>query len=175
VRPPRRPRSRSTSFATWLVLLAVLAVATVACGGDDDDSAGSDTSSKPPATTCLEKREKPTVDVPKTAPTKLVTKDLIEGNGIEATTGKTVTMQYVGVSFSDKQQFDASWDRGQPFPFVLGTGQVIPGWDQGIAGMKVCGRRMLVIPPELGYGAAGNPPIKPNETLVFVVDLVSVQ
>lgn len=170
MRPPRR--SRPTAFVALVALLAIFSLVTVACGGDDSTNADSST---PPATTCLEKRTKPTVDVPKTAPDKLVTKDLIVGKGLEATAGKTVTMNYVGVSFSDKQQFDASWDRGQPLPFVLGTGNVIPGWDQGIVGMKVCGRRLLVIPPDLGYGAAGNGPIKPNETLVFVVDLVSVQ
>jgi peptidylprolyl isomerase len=86
-------------------------------------------------------------------------------------------MQYVGVSFSTKEQFDSSWDAPgpRPFQFVLGTGGVIDGWDQGLVGMKVGGRRLLVIPPDLGYGAAGYPPvIAPNETLVFVVDLIAV-
>jgi peptidylprolyl isomerase len=85
-------------------------------------------------------------------------------------------MQYVGVSWSTGEQFDASWDRGgQPFQFPLGGGQVIAGWDDGIPGMKVGGRRILVIPPDKGYGAAGaGPDIAPNETLVFVVDLVGI-
>jgi peptidylprolyl isomerase len=87
-----------------------------------------------------------------------------------------VTVHYVGVSKANGRQFDASWDRGEPFQFQLGAGQVIPGWDQGVAGMKVGGRRELVIPPRLAYGPAGSPPtIGPNETLVFVVDLLAVQ
>ncbi|HKN39265.1 MAG TPA: FKBP-type peptidyl-prolyl cis-trans isomerase [Acidimicrobiia bacterium] len=108
-------------------------------------------------------------------PTTLQKTDLIVGNGAEAAAGKKVSVQYVGVSYSTKQQFDASWDRGQPFSFVLGEGDVIKGWDQGVPGMKVGGRRQLVIPPDLAYGANGAPPaIGPNETLVFVVDLLSV-
>jgi peptidylprolyl isomerase len=87
-----------------------------------------------------------------------------------------VQVQYVGVSFKTGEQFDASWDRGEPFVFQLGAGQVIPGWDQGIQGMKVGGRRRLVIPPDMAYGSRGSPPsIGPNETLVFVVDLLAVQ
>jgi peptidylprolyl isomerase len=101
--------------------------------------------------------------------------DLIVGKGAEAVAGKKVTVQYVGVSFATKKQFDASWDRGEPFSFVLGQGRVIQGWDEGVPGMKVGGRRQLVIPAELAYGASGSPPvIGPNETLVFVVDLLSV-
>ena len=108
-------------------------------------------------------------------PTTLQKKDLIVGKGAEATTGKKVTVQYVGVAFSTKKQFDASWDTGRPFPFTLGAGDVIKGWDEGVPGMKVGGRRQLVIPPDLAYGPNGYPPvIGPNETLVFVVDLVSV-
>ncbi|MFO0748344.1 MAG: FKBP-type peptidyl-prolyl cis-trans isomerase [Myxococcota bacterium] len=120
---------------------------------------------------------KPTVTIPTTpAPTTLVTEDLAVGTGAEAVAGKTVSVQYVGVSWSTGKQFDASWDRGQPFSFPLGKGQVIKGWDQGVAGMKVGGRRKLVIPPDLGYGAHGaGGVIKPNETLVFVVDLLGVK
>ena len=93
----------------------------------------------------------------------------------EATAGSNVTVQYVGTSFKNGRQFDASWDRGEPFSFQLGAGSVIPGWDQGVQGMKVGGRRQLVIPPDLAYGPQGSPPaIGPNETLVFVIDLVSV-
>ncbi|MDP9294380.1 MAG: FKBP-type peptidyl-prolyl cis-trans isomerase, partial [Actinomycetota bacterium] len=84
-------------------------------------------------------------------------------------------VQYVGVSFSTGEQFDASWDAGQPFSFPLGTGQVIPGWDKGVAGMRVGGRRKLTIPPDQAYGTAGSPPsIGPNETLVFVIDMVQI-
>lgn len=123
-----------------------------------------DTSTKPEI-------ETPTGD----APASLVTRDIVEGEGAVAEAGDTVTMQYVGVSFSNGQEFDASWDRGEPFTFTLGAGEVIPGWDQGIAGMKEGGRRLLVIPPDLAYGETPPPGILPNETLVFVVDLVSVE
>jgi len=119
---------------------------------------------------------KPTVEVPKgPAPTHLVVRDLKTGDGAEAKSGDRVSVQYVGVLYSDGKQFDSSFDRGQPFSFQLGGGQVIPGWDQGVAGMKVGGRRELIIPPDLGYGAQGQPPTIPaNATLVFVIDLVSV-
>jgi len=110
-------------------------------------------------------------------PTELQTEDIVEGEGPAAKAGDTVQMQYVGVSWSTGQQFDASWDSGQPFTFQLGAGGVIAGWDQGIVGMKRGGRRLLVIPPDLGYGemGAGNGAIAPNETLVFAVDLVQIQ
>lgn len=109
-------------------------------------------------------------------PATLVQRDIVEGEGEEAAPGDVLTMQYVGVSFSTGQQFDASWDRGEPFQFPLGAGQVIQGWDQGLVGMKPGGRRLLVIPPDLGYGAGGQPPdILPNETLIFAVDLVEIE
>ena len=119
---------------------------------------------------------KPDVTVPDTAPpAELVMVDDIVGDGAEATPGSNVTVHYVGVSWSTGKQFDASWDRMEPFRFGLGAGQVIQGWDQGVAGMKVGGRRTLHIPPDLGYGARGaGGVIKPNETLVFVCDLVGV-
>jgi FKBP-type peptidyl-prolyl cis-trans isomerase len=107
------------------------------------------------------------------APTKLVTKDLIAGTGAEAKSGDTVTVNYVGVLYKGGKEFDASWKRKEPFQFALGKGQVIPGWDRGVAGMKVGGRRELIIPSSLGYGANGSPPaIPPNAPLVFVVDLL---
>ena len=120
--------------------------------------------------------DKPAVEIPDgPPPTELVLDDLTVGEGPEAVAGTTCTMQYVGVAWSSKQQFDASWDRGQPFTFGLGQGQVIAGWDQGVAGMKVGGRRRLTIPSELGYGARGaGGVIGPDETLVFVVDLLRV-
>ncbi|EFC86410.1 FKBP-type peptidyl-prolyl cis-trans isomerase [Parafrankia sp. EUN1f] len=120
--------------------------------------------------------EKPEIDfVDPTPPTDLVVQDITVGNGAEATAGQTVSVHYVGVAHSSGEEFDASYNRGQPFRFRLGAGQVISGWDQGVQGMKVGGRRQLVIPPHLGYGARGaGGQIKPNETLVFVVDLLSV-
>ena len=99
-------------------------------------------------------------------------RDIVTGKGPAAKPGDTLTMQYVGTAWSNGQQFDASWDAGQPFPFQLGAQMVIPGWDEGMVGMKKGGRRLLVIPPDLGYGPSGSGPIGPNETLVFVVDLV---
>jgi peptidylprolyl isomerase len=108
-------------------------------------------------------------------PADLVITDLAVGDGPTAEPGQFVTVHYVGVSFSTGKQFDASWDRHEPFSFPLGGGRVIAGWDQGVAGMKVGGRRQLVIPSHLAYGEHGaGGVIKPNETLVFVVDLLSV-
>jgi peptidylprolyl isomerase len=109
-------------------------------------------------------------------PAELVIEDLTVGDGDEATAGHLVTVNYVGVAHSSGKEFDASYNRGEPFQFPLGGGQVIGGWDQGVQGMKVGGRRKLTIPPHLGYGARGaGGVIKPNETLIFVVDLLGVQ
>jgi peptidylprolyl isomerase len=121
--------------------------------------------------------EKPHVYVPpgETPPEELVIEDVEVGDGDEAKPGHTVEVHYAGNAWSTRQQFDASWDRGQTFSFKLGAGQVIGGWDQGVAGMKIGGRRRLVIPPALGYGSRGaGGAIKPNETLVFVVDLIGL-
>jgi peptidylprolyl isomerase len=108
-------------------------------------------------------------------PTDLVVTDLTEGDGAEATEGSTVSVHYVGVAHSTGEEFDASYNRGAPLQFRLGIGQVIQGWDQGVTGMKVGGRRQLVIPPHLGYGDRGaGGVIKPGETLIFVVDLLGV-
>jgi peptidylprolyl isomerase len=107
------------------------------------------------------------------APTTLEKKDLIAGTGKEAKVGDTVTVNYVGVLYKGAKEFDASWKRKEPFQFKLGAKQVIPGWDQGVPGMKVGGRRELVIPAELAYGKTGSPPtIPPNAPLVFVIDLL---
>jgi peptidylprolyl isomerase len=109
-------------------------------------------------------------------PADLVVEDITVGDGPEAAPGQSVTVHYVGVSHSTGVQFDASWDRGDPFAFPLGGGQVIAGWDQGVQGMRVGGRRKLTIPPHLGYGSRGAAGvIKPHETLIFVVDLLGVQ
>ncbi len=122
-------------------------------------------------------RVKPNVQIPDGPPPRTLQKeDIVVGTGPEARAGQTVSVQYVGVAWSTHRQFDASWDRGQPFSFTLGAGQVIRGWDQGVAGMKVGGRRRLTIPPDLGYGARGaGGAIGPNETLVFVVDLIEIR
>jgi peptidylprolyl isomerase len=146
------------------VLAVVVIVVVVARGGDD--GGGTETA---------EAKPKPTVEIPDgPAPTELVIEDIEEGDGAEAKSGDQVSVNYVGVLFDGGKEFDASFDR-QPFEFQLGAGSVIPGWDQGVEGMKVGGRRQLVIPPDLGYGAQGSPPdIPPNATLVFVIDLLSV-
>src|SRR3954470_12354678 len=164
----------------------VLAVALPACGGSDksDESAatpqateGSDVEGTVTVTGDLGK--KPTIKVTPDNPTppgELVIKDLKEGTGKEAKKGDTVSVQYVGALYHNNTVFDNSWDKGQPFSFPLGQGQVIKGWDKGVEGMKVGGRRELVIPPDLGYGAQGSPPVNPGcAVLVFVVDLEKVE
>ncbi len=122
-------------------------------------------------------RSKPEIDFPGDEPPQdLVIVDEIVGDGPEAVAGATVVTHYVGVAHSTGEEFDASWNRGEPLAFRVGVGQVIKGWDDGLLGMKVGGRRKLTIPPHLGYGerGAGNA-IKPGETLIFVVDLVDVR
>jgi peptidylprolyl isomerase len=121
--------------------------------------------------------EKPVIDKPEgAAPADLVINDIWVGDGAEAKPGQTVQVHYVGVAHSTGEEFDASWNRGSaPFSFPLGAGRVIAGWDQGVVGMKVGGRRQLTIPAHLGYGQQGaGGVIKPGETLIFVVDLLGV-
>ena len=120
--------------------------------------------------------EKPVITVPQgPAPDELLIEDLIVGEGEEATAGVQVSVDYAGISWSNGREFDASWGK-QHFSFGLGAGQVIPGWDQGVQGMKVGGRRRLTIPPGMAYGASGaGGVIAPNETLIFVVDLRAIQ
>ena len=156
-----------------LVLALAALIAVAGCGSDSEEPASKAT----PEAAATPERTKPEITVPKgKPPKKLVIKDIEEGAGKPAKAGDQVTVQYVGISYLNGRQFDASWDRGEPFSFQLGAGQVIPGWDEGVAGMKVGGRRLLVIPPKLAYGPQGSPPvIGPNETLVFVVDLLGVQ
>ena len=122
-------------------------------------------------------RQRPEIDFPEGAPPQdLQIVDEVVGEGAEAKAGMTVRTHYVGVAFSTGEEFDASWNRGQPLDFRLGVGQVIAGWDQGIQGMKVGGRRRLTIPAHLAYGDRGaGGAIKPGETLIFVVDLVDVR
>ncbi len=121
--------------------------------------------------------ERPLIDPPVGTPTsELVIDDLVVGDGTEAVAGNQVVVHYVGVSWSTGEEFDSSWNRAEPFAFGLGAGQVIGGWDKGVQGMRVSGRRRLTIPPHLGYGASGaGGVIKPNETLIFVVDLLEVR
>jgi len=151
------------------ILVVVIAVILIGRGGG---SSSSDTTTKADITV----PNGPTVQLPTgPAPTHLVVKDLKAGTGAEAKPGDQVSVQYIGVLYDNGTKFDASYDRGQPFSFKLGSGQVIRGWDQGVAGMKVGGRRELIIPPDLAYGAQGQPPtIPPNAALVFVIDLVKV-
>ena len=120
---------------------------------------------------------KPDVSIPDgEPPVDLLVEELIDGEGEPARSGQEVSVHYVGVSWSNGQQFDASWDRGETFEFLLGAGQVIAGWDRGVAGMRPGGRRKITIPPDLGYGQRGaGGVIKGGETLVFVVDLISTR
>ena len=168
-----------------LIIVGCLALLLGGCGGDDSTTS-TDSAAKEESTAKEESAEKskpaeaektkPVVKVPDgPPPKKLEIKDLTKGTGPAAKKGDEVTVQYVGVGYESGEQFDASWDRGEPFPFPLGSNSVIPGWEQGIEGMKVGGRRELIIPPRLAYGSAGSPPaIGPNETLIFVVDLLEV-
>jgi peptidylprolyl isomerase len=165
-----------------LTISLCLALAVAGCGGSSDSSSSSTASTATSTeTTAGSALTRPKVVVPKGAPPKkLVIKEIKKGTGAVAKPGDEVSVQYVGVDYKTGKEFDASWDRGEPgkgepFAFSLGAGQVIPGWDKGVAGMKVGGRRELIIPPELAYGAAGSPgAIAPNATLVFVIDLLSV-
>jgi peptidylprolyl isomerase len=191
---------RRYRFLILPMLLVVFAFA--ACGGEDDRSgesgaAPAEEATEAPTEAATEapteaaapaegksgvkvtgkEGEKPTIEIPEGAepPSELVIEDIKEGDGAEAKAGSTVSVNYSGVLYEDGTEFDNSYDRGEPISFPLGAGQVIPGWDQGFEGMKVGGRRVLVIPPDLAYGPNGSPPvIGPNAALVFVVDLVDV-
>ena len=154
-------------------LLLPLLLVPVACGSDDDD--GEPAAKTTPA--LKDTSAKPVIPKPSGSPPRRLEKqDIVKGKGPAAKPGDTVTVQYVGVSFSTGDEFDASWDNGQPFPVALGAGEVIEGWDKGLVGIRKGGRRMLTIPPELAYGSEGYPPtIAPNETLVFVIDAIDIQ
>jgi peptidylprolyl isomerase len=120
--------------------------------------------------------ERPVIERPDgDTPFELVIEDIVDGVGEEAADGSKVAVHYVGVAFSTGEEFDASWNRGEPFRFTLGRGHVIPGWDAGVKGMRVGGRRKLTIPSAMAYGARGaGGVIQPHEPLVFVVDLLEV-
>jgi peptidylprolyl isomerase len=169
------------------ILLAcfLLALFAAACGDAENEAAApKQTATAAPAPGSVDAASiskdlsaKPEISKPSgEPPAKLHKEDIVKGKGNAAKAGDTVSVQYVGNSWSTGTQFDASWDReGQPFTFPLGAGQVIAGWDKGVAGMKPGGRRLLVIPPDLAYGAQSpSPEIGPNETLIFVVDLKKV-
>ena len=177
----RLPRPMHRLFALSMLLLLLLA----ACGDDDDTepatkTAEAKTSEEPSPSAQREALKntalKPEIPKPSGSPARrLVKEDIVKGKGPAAKPGDTLTVQYVGVTFSTGEEFDASWDRGQPYPVSLGAGEVIPGWDKGLVGMRKGGRRMLTIPPGLAYGTEGYPPtIGPNETLVFVVDAIEI-
>lgn len=157
-----------------IALSLIAALLLGACAGGTDETATPQVQET--LTVTEELGQKPTVEVPaEDPPSELRIIDVVEGDGDEAVDGSTVLVHYVGVNWSNGLQFDASWDRGQPFDFELGRGMVIQGWDEGVLGMKVGGRRRLEIPPDMAYGEAGaGGVIGPNETLVFVVDLLAV-
>jgi peptidylprolyl isomerase len=181
----------SPALLRVLTLIGLLATLALAACGDDDESEGSSPqgSQEPVETTETEtspaaQREaledtgtKPVIPRPSGSPPRRLRKeDIVKGKGPRAKPGDTLTVHYAGVAFSTGEEFDASWNAGQPFSFPLGGGAVIPGWDRGLVGMRRGGRRMLTIPPELAYGPQGSPPaIGPNETLVFVVDLLEIR
>jgi peptidylprolyl isomerase len=172
--------------ALALTFALCLALAASGCGGGGSSTGSTESSSAasgqteasasaeaPPTTT----KTKPKVKVPKgPPPKKLVVKEIEKGSGPKAKVGDELAVEYVGVNYRRGDQFDASWDRHkEPLLFELAEGSVIPGWVKGIKGMKVGGRRELIIPPSLAYGPEGRPPtIPPNETLIFVVDLLAV-
>jgi peptidylprolyl isomerase len=174
---------------TLIACLLALALLAAGCGGDDSEqSAAPPAAEETPTPTATPEAEpepaeisknldeKPAIPKPSgDPPSKLEIDDIVKGKGKAAKAGDNVTVQYVGVSFTTGEQFDASWDGGQPFSFPLGQGSVISGWDTGVAGMRIGGRRKLTIPPDQAYGTEGSPPaIQPNETLIFVVDLLEV-
>jgi peptidylprolyl isomerase len=183
-----------TRFALLVALIALLmTLGLAACGSDDDDSdsgsgsgGSADTTEQQtdsgetdtaPAPALTDTSVKPVIEKPTgSPPRKLAKEDIVKGKGPGAKPGDTVVVHYVGVNFSNGEQFDASWDSGQPFPVRLGAGEVIAGWEEGLVGIKKGGRRRLTIPPEQAYGPAGAPPsIGPNETLVFVIDALEIQ
>jgi peptidylprolyl isomerase len=187
------PRLMDWPFRRVLIVIAVVAALGVSACGDDDDASdngggsadsttqqdtGTETTSPADAEAALkDTSKKPVIPKPTgSPPRKLVKEDIVRGKGPGAEKGDTVVVHYVGMNFSNGQEFDASWDTGSPFPVQLGQGMVIAGWEQGLVGIKKGGRRKLTIPPELGYGAEGYPPdIPPNETLVFVIDAISIE
>ena len=161
-----------------LLVLLVLVLVLAGCGGDDEGGETAATAT-PKATATPDNTDvtkKPKVTVPdELPPDELQSEDIVTGKGPAAKKGDKVTVQYVGLTWSTSVEFDASWDRGEPFTLTVGKGDVIKGWDEGIPGMRKGGRRQLTIPAEMAYGAEGRPPeIGPNECLRFIIDLVEI-
>ncbi len=185
--PLQRPKISRPRILACLATVALLLLI-AGCGssggsgtiGVGNENTGDEALAKPSGGTATTPTSGPLATEPTiarptgAAPTKLETKDLVVGSGPEAKAGESVTVNYVGELFKNGKVFDASWKRKEPFTFVLGKGQVITGWDKGIVGMKVGGRRELIIPAPLAYGANGTGAIPPNSALVFVVDLLGV-
>jgi peptidylprolyl isomerase len=179
----KREYGRSSWRRQLAVCLLLPALFAAGCGDDEDEPerpasippAQEEQPTEPTASDLKDTSTKPEIPKPTGAPPRrLVIEDIVKGKGRPSRKGDTLTVQYVGVSFSTGAQFDASWDRGQPFTTQI-PGQVIEGWNRGLLGMREGGRRKLTIPPDLAYGAQGQPPsIGPNETLVFVIDLVQI-
>ncbi len=159
---------RTVTLISALALLGVIVLVVVLSGGNSENDVGTiseDLTERPVITSSSEP-----------PPNQVETEDIVVGQGPAAKDGDTVSMQYVGAVYDTGTEFDASWDRGEAFDFTLGAGDVIKGWDEGIVGMKVGGRRKLVIPPDLAYGAQGSPPLIPGDaTLTFVVDLEAIK
>ena len=182
----RQRRKRITQIVGITVVVLVLALLVSVFAGDDDDAtdvASDDTTTTTvPAVECgtsdageVDTATKPEITIPEgEPPSELECTDLVVGDGDEVALGDTIEVHYVGVKHSDGSQFDASWDGGEPATFSLTEGSLIKGWTDGIPGMKAGGRRELVIPPDLAYGPAGSGHELAGETLVFVVDVISV-
>ena len=172
----------------FILIVLAASLALISCGSDDENgdrgASPAPEATEPAETSASAQREaledtgsKPVIPKPSgSPPSRLQKEDVVKGKGPAAKPGDLLTVHYAGVTFSTGEEFDASWNTGRPFTFGLGGGQVIPGWDRGLVGMKKGGRRMLTIPPELAYGPQGSPPaIGPNETLVFVVDVLAIR
>lgn len=169
-----------------LLAVAVAVLGLAGCGERDDEetataptAAAEETATEeatPAGGDLTDTETKPVIPKPSgEPPAELKIEDIVKGKGRAAKAGDSLTVNYAGVAFSTGAEFDASWNSGQPFTFDLGAGNVIPGWDEGLVGMKAGGRRMLTIPPDMAYGEQGSPPaIGPNETLIFVVDLEKI-
>jgi peptidylprolyl isomerase len=158
----------SVALRAVLIALVCATIGMAGCGGGSSSTSESSSSAESPT--------KPKVVPPKgPAPKHLVKKEVIKGTGAEARTGDEVTVQYVGVGYKSGTQFDSSWGRKEPFRFKLGAGEVIRGWDAGVAGMRVGGRRELITPPSYAYGSTGTKVIAPGATLVFMIDLLAVK